>query len=131
MGKEVLHPWEATDVVDLVEDNERGDLPMLGTARKQWKVCTLWCFALRLDVGPEVGKEPIVVIDPGVVYLHALSDLGIGEALGDSLAITFVGDLMGIYVVGPCRRGWLSCIRRDQGRREYLLWHRGQRAGTR
>jgi hypothetical protein len=90
---EVLHPREAVDVMDLVEEHQRQDLadprhraqPIEGVY-----IVHLGGFA---QVQLELTEESIVLVDQGQVRLDALTDLGVAKPLGQPPAVAVVRDL--------------------------------------
>ena len=94
VGAEVLDSLEAVDGLDLVEDDQgegRSD-PRDGAQESQG--LRVMAAGRALDVPAETFQEAAEVIDELDVHLDGALDLGVREALGDPLAVHFLGDLL-------------------------------------
>ena len=93
VGHELLHPREAVDIVDLVEEHQGQDLadprhraqPVIG-------VDVMHLGGLS-QVQLQLPEQPIVVVDQCQVALDALAHRGIGEVVGQPDTVPVEGDL--------------------------------------
>ena len=93
VGEETLDALEACDVVDLVEDRERQDLANARNRAKPVVGLGVVLLGPALEVKLQVTNDVVVLLDQREVDLHALAGVGLGEGLGNALAIGLVGDL--------------------------------------
>ena len=93
IGDEVLDCWEAAYVVDFIKDDERenGSDAVDGFQEKKG-VGIVFC-GVTMDVYFEVPLDSIEMIDEFEISFDALSDGRIGEMLGNTLAMDFIGNL--------------------------------------
>jgi hypothetical protein len=77
--RELLHPVEAGDVVDLIEDRERQDLADAGHRPESVKGVGIMAFGFPHDGELEVRDERVVLVDQRHVHFNALATLKSGK----------------------------------------------------
>jgi len=87
VGEEILHAWESLDVVDLVEQDEREDLPDAWDRLQEREAVGVVLLGGPAEIEFQGGNLAIVKVDELEVDLDALACTGIVESLGDSESI--------------------------------------------
>jgi hypothetical protein len=92
-GGEILHPREAVDLMDFVEPHEAEDLANAGHRLQQ--IQGIGGMVPRgFDDGEfDVAPQLILVGDERKLHFDALLHRWIGKALGDAIAVRFVGNV--------------------------------------
>ena len=88
-----MDPWEAGDVMHLIQEHETEDLANARDRLEQVQGVGIMLFG-RGDNGQlQVPQQLILIVDQGEVHLDVFLDGGIGKPLGDPSAIRLVSDL--------------------------------------
>ncbi len=103
--EEVLHPLEASDVVNLIEDRQGQDLSDAGNRAESVVDLRVVLLGAPFEMELELPDDAVVVRDQQEVDLHALAGIGILERFSNALAVGLVRDLGGrdgkvVLVVG-------------------------------
>ena len=93
IGGEILHPREAVDLMDVVEQHETKDLADAGHRLQQIQRVGVMVLGGFDDGEFDVAQQRIVVGDEREIHFDALLHRRIGKAFSDSFTIGFVGDL--------------------------------------
>jgi hypothetical protein len=79
--------------VDFVEEDEAQDLSDSWDASQEVEGAGVVAFGLPDDVEFQLSEETVIEIEELEIHLDAFLDAGIGEVLGDSVAVCLVGQL--------------------------------------
>ncbi len=101
----ILHPWEARDIMHVVEEHAAEDLPDAGHRLEQRQGLGVMVLGGCDDGAFDVTQQRIVGGDERQIDCHPFWYRWIGKALGDPVTVGFGGDLFahggqGILAVG-------------------------------
>ena len=94
VGHEVLHPREALDGADLVQDHQGQDQIGPVDRAQQREGLAVVLLGARADMPLELGQQRVVLIDHGQIQGDGVAHLGIGEMGQQPLALAALADAL-------------------------------------
>ena len=95
----ILHPWEARDIMNFVEQHETENLADPRDCLQQIQGVGVMVLGGFDDAEFDITQQLIVGGDEREIHFDALLHCRIGKAFSDSCTIGFVGDFLGCFIL--------------------------------
>ncbi len=93
IGHNILDPWEAGEVMPLIQEPETEDLANARDRLEQVQRVGIMLLGHGDNGQLQVPQQLVIIVDQGEVHRDAFLDRGSGKALGDPGAVGLVRDL--------------------------------------